>query len=241
LLEAGADVNAIDEQGHTPLHTAVHFCSVAFVKTLLAAGADPGAVTKYGKTPREIALDTWAEVPYPCYTEIATVLEAAVPAEHLGDLREYPNQIAIDATVKLETWQSPFGGVPSQEAYVIQGYLRNDTTSPLTFEVLDGVFWASERSGGSMRVSVFKGTPETIQPGQREYFSFSTQGKSDSLVDAAGTGDILFVLALYGANKVVAGPFIALLPHRDQSLAAGRSKLEFRKGTASWPPPKQKD
>lgn len=59
LLDHGADVNARDATGGTPLHAAAGAWwqeSVEFVAMLLAAGGDPGAHDGRGRTPRDLAV-----------------------------------------------------------------------------------------------------------------------------------------------------------------------------------------
>src|SRR6185369_15247269 len=56
LLDAGADINAQDKNGATPLHRAVRTRCVAAVKFLLAAGADPTMKNKPGSTPFHLAV-----------------------------------------------------------------------------------------------------------------------------------------------------------------------------------------
>jgi len=54
LLDAGADVNAHNEQGHwgtTPLHAAAHGGQTAAAEVLIARGADLHALNPSGKTP----------------------------------------------------------------------------------------------------------------------------------------------------------------------------------------------
>jgi ankyrin repeat protein len=51
LLDAGADVNAQDKNGATPLHRAVRTRCAAAVKCLLEAGSDPTLKNKPGSTP----------------------------------------------------------------------------------------------------------------------------------------------------------------------------------------------
>jgi ankyrin repeat protein len=56
LLEAKANVCAVDEFGHTPLHMAVFSKNTAIVKALLAAGSQVDLVTKSKKTPFDLCV-----------------------------------------------------------------------------------------------------------------------------------------------------------------------------------------
>jgi ankyrin repeat protein len=54
LLEAGANVNAVNQNEHwgtTPLHAAAHANQTAIAKMLLEGGADPKAKDSEGRTP----------------------------------------------------------------------------------------------------------------------------------------------------------------------------------------------
>jgi len=55
LLSMGADPNAVDGRGVTPLHRAVRTRSSAAVKALLAGGADPRQKNGNGSTPLQLA------------------------------------------------------------------------------------------------------------------------------------------------------------------------------------------
>jgi Ankyrin repeats (many copies)/Ankyrin repeat len=55
LIEAGADANAADKSGVTPLHRAVRTRCAAAVKALLEGGADVGARNNNGSTPLLLA------------------------------------------------------------------------------------------------------------------------------------------------------------------------------------------
>lgn len=60
LLDHGADANARDATGCTPLHAAAGAWwneNVEFIAMLLAAGSDPGARDVRGRTPRDLAVD----------------------------------------------------------------------------------------------------------------------------------------------------------------------------------------
>ena len=58
LLDAGAEVNAQDKNGATPLHRAVRTRCAAAVQSLLQAGADPTLRNKSGSTPFHLAVQT---------------------------------------------------------------------------------------------------------------------------------------------------------------------------------------
>src|SRR4051794_10149846 len=57
LIDAGADVNATQRHGWTPLHGAAQIGSLASVERLLAAGADPAARNDDGVTAADLAQD----------------------------------------------------------------------------------------------------------------------------------------------------------------------------------------
>jgi ankyrin repeat protein len=61
LIEQGADVNAAQGDGTTPLHWAVYRVDIEMTALLLGHGADPGAVNAYGSSPLGEAVKVAAE------------------------------------------------------------------------------------------------------------------------------------------------------------------------------------
>jgi ankyrin repeat protein len=58
LISAGADPNALDRSGVSPLHRAVRTRSLAAVRALVDGGAEPGRPNKAGSTPLHLAVQT---------------------------------------------------------------------------------------------------------------------------------------------------------------------------------------
>ncbi|KAL6984012.1 ADP-ribosylation factor GTPase-activating protein agd3 [Sarracenia purpurea var. burkii] len=58
LLQYGANINASDSRGQTPLHRCIFGGKTTFVKLLLTRGANPHAVNRDGKTPLEVAMES---------------------------------------------------------------------------------------------------------------------------------------------------------------------------------------
>jgi phytoene dehydrogenase-like protein len=56
LIDAGADIDARDKNGASPLHRAVRTRCADVVKCLLDAGSDPGMKNKSGSTPFHLAV-----------------------------------------------------------------------------------------------------------------------------------------------------------------------------------------
>jgi ankyrin repeat protein len=57
LIEAGADVNAVQQAGYTPLHAAAMTGQIDLAKVLLDRGADPNAKADDGRTALAMARD----------------------------------------------------------------------------------------------------------------------------------------------------------------------------------------
>jgi ankyrin repeat protein len=55
LIAAGADVNANQRHGYTPLHSAAQSGDAELVELFLSAGADPRSVRDSGESPAETA------------------------------------------------------------------------------------------------------------------------------------------------------------------------------------------
>jgi len=55
LIDSGADINARNNNGNTPLHEAVWVGSLESVKILVTAGADTESENEYDATPFDLA------------------------------------------------------------------------------------------------------------------------------------------------------------------------------------------
>ena len=58
LIQKRADVKAVQPDGATALHWAVHWDNLELVDSLLKAGADPKASTRLGATPLYLATES---------------------------------------------------------------------------------------------------------------------------------------------------------------------------------------
>ncbi|MBI5748951.1 MAG: ankyrin repeat domain-containing protein [Nitrospinae bacterium] len=144
LIEKGADVNAKDNYGRTPLYVAAWKGQVNFVTLLLKKGADPGIATNEGKTPLRIAQDsgntTIAKIlseaekkflegnegiaaiylPNPVAKETAIIDIHTIP-----DFKAIPRQNDIAVVIGIENYQSlPKSDYSKSDAGIVKDYLK---------------------------------------------------------------------------------------------------------------------
>ena len=74
LINAGADLNFINNDGSTALHTASFFCHPEIVKLLLDKGADKTIKNKYGQTAYETVAGSFTDLK-PSYDALGKMLE----------------------------------------------------------------------------------------------------------------------------------------------------------------------
>ncbi len=108
LLEAGADPNARDSHGRTPLHDGAHFCGRMFIATLLQHGADVNSQTAYDggvydgrphRTPIFDAIDTGDEETVMMLVAAGTDLSRANALGHTP--ADYATQMGHDVLAHL--------------------------------------------------------------------------------------------------------------------------------------------
>ncbi|HKZ46984.1 MAG TPA: ankyrin repeat domain-containing protein [Thermodesulfobacteriota bacterium] len=144
LIEKGADVNAKDNYGRTPLYVAAWKGQVNFVTMLLKKGADPGIATNEGKTPLRIAQDSG-------HTTIAKILSEAekkflegnegtaatylpkpvaketaiIDIHTIPDFKAIPRQNDIAVVIGIENYQGiPKSDYSKSDAGVVKDYLK---------------------------------------------------------------------------------------------------------------------
>ncbi len=69
-LAAGADPNAWDKEGVTPLHLAARFGHAEAINALLDGGSDPGARDKHDRIPFDLISDGSRLVGTPAYRRL---------------------------------------------------------------------------------------------------------------------------------------------------------------------------
>ena len=90
LLDAGANPNALDRLGETPLHLAAHACRPEMISLLLKHGASVGLVNASGRTPPQCAQDCLLTAGQ---EKVDAMLEAF---GRVDDSSMYPASMALD-------------------------------------------------------------------------------------------------------------------------------------------------
>ena len=111
LLDGGADINAEDSRGDTPLHVAVSEPGRSeIVELLLECGAVPFARDAEGKTPREIALASGSADYVSSIEESLRNLRKRRDIDWVcprcGSQMDRPDSERIDWYIRLGTWEA---------------------------------------------------------------------------------------------------------------------------------------
>ena len=89
LIDAGAEVNLVNNEGSTALHTAVFFCRKDIVELLLDAGADKSIRNKAGSTALESVQAPWEVVTgiYDYFAKILGPMGLVIDKEEIKSMR----------------------------------------------------------------------------------------------------------------------------------------------------------
>lgn len=130
LIQRGADVNAPEANGTTPLHWAVYQRDAALVKRLLAAGAKANVVNQFGSSPMQEA----------AMTGDAEIIKMLLAAGADPDSANADGQTALMAVART-------GKVDAAKALLIAGAHVNAVES---FGGQSALMWASAESQPAM-------------------------------------------------------------------------------------------
>jgi len=210
-IDHGADVNARDMSGATPLMIAAHRDDSATARLLIEAGADINALNRYGDTAWNIA--RWEE-----NDEIAALLEQAGAAEPEG--------------VVTDLWRAILWNKPAEAlAYIEGGFDVNsfeDSTTPLIEAVTT---WGNPEI---VAMLLEHGASANIGAHTYPYYPLARAAlrnrleivslliKHGAIPNPAGTGDHSILQdILWGAYRIRNMEFDRLLPIMKSLIEAG--------------------
>lgn len=138
LLDAGADLEAKDDRGATPLMVAVGHGAVDLVHFLLERGADPHAETEFGDTPLREAVETGhVEIASTLLEAGALPLDVLAPAAASGDepmlellLRRGADPNAASDLAEAPLFAAARYGKSAAVGLLIQAGARPDAVNP---------------------------------------------------------------------------------------------------------------
>ncbi|MBI3815083.1 MAG: ankyrin repeat domain-containing protein [Nitrospinae bacterium] len=192
LIEKGADVNAKDNYGRTPLYVAAWKGQVNFVTLLLKKGADPVIATKEGKTPLMIAKEggnttiakilTEAEEKFlkgnegtaAAYSPKPVAKETAIIDIHtIPNFKSTPRPNDIAIVIGIENYQSvPRSDFSKSDAGIVKDYLK-----ALGFQERNIEFITDERATkSSIEKTIEAWLPNRAKKGSTIFVYYSGHG-----------------------------------------------------------------
>jgi ankyrin repeat protein len=163
-LAAGAEVDALDENGFSPLHHAILEKADSAVAVLMAAGADINRATSAGSTPLHLAVTTDNA------SLVETLLAAGADFNALTPDGASPLCLAVDKNSPLVNSFLQAGAVPDADACAVGDYLFCAASSgciemleELIVRGLDDVNRFSAQGASALHHAVYGGHLEAVR------------------------------------------------------------------------------
>jgi hypothetical protein len=91
LIERGADVNAVNRDGNTPLHVAAFLCRAEIVQLLLEKGGSVSKKNMRGETPIDVVSSPWSRPLEDFYVGIGNAIGLKLDLERIE--RQRPQRV----------------------------------------------------------------------------------------------------------------------------------------------------
>ena len=134
-------------------------------------------------------------------------------------MNQHPFRRDTTIWITAEVFQKPDSPQPTpvnpgEPTFFVRVELQNASTSPLTFQFAEGAFVNSKGQG--LRSKSKRGTDAAefeIQPGEGLKLNFETYNYTEQILqDAKLAPPLSFELSLYSGEKIIQGPWAAVLP-----------------------------
>lgn len=183
LIKNGANVNAVNNIGETPLHLAANYADIEVTKTLISAGANVNLVDKNGKTPLDLANERMKDTSPSYKVEVQAVIDALTSAGAKTGVKQEPaNPIAQPQQQPVQPSQPKAAQQAPKAAVKLSG--ANAT--------MDKVFEAAKKPGVNV---VFY----DVDNGQRKNYVGKQAFQSILQNNASGQKKVLYA---FGENDI---------------------------------------
>jgi ankyrin repeat protein len=195
LIAHGADINAVNNGGNTPLMYVVGHCNPYIVENFLKYGADPSARNKAGQSALDIAIDVASRNSVRSCNRVVEILESPQAALVSQQTQTQKTSITPSVVESASEWTGIFRATKPRSGDASVS-VRLEPSGSLTFKSSSGLHGSGEMSSQEGQMTA---TVKAISP------------KDANGMPVFGANEIIFYMSGQNKNGVMQGEYKSIV------------------------------